>query len=263
MILDRGVNSLLNWFPKIKDLGIPVPRTEWVEIPPKLGWRLVVEGKKALDDFNPYLEKIKEKAEEIGYPVFIRTDQASAKHSYENACLVLREEDLLRAIRNTLEFNINADLLGLPFKAIVIREFLELYWGFKAFHGNLPIAKERRYFIKDRKVLCHHPYWPPEAIEQAHSLDGSKPYNRYLIHRLPAMWREILEELNRETLEEVALLTNYSEQVAQVIEGYWSIDYALSRDGKTWYLIDMANGYQSYHDPKCRYAELSDGKRRP
>ncbi len=25
----RDINSLMYWFPKVKDLGIPVPKTEW------------------------------------------------------------------------------------------------------------------------------------------------------------------------------------------------------------------------------------------
>jgi len=246
--LNRSRSSLLYWFPKIKDLGIPVPETEWVHIPHELGWRIVEEASiDAFTEFKPYIEEIKKKAEKIGYPVFIRTDQASGKHFFEEACLALSESDIYRCVRKTLEFNICADLFGLPYRAIVIREYLELYWGFKAFSGNLPIAKERRYFIKDGTVLCHHPYWLPEAIKEAHRRDGYlKP------HRLPAMWQHILTLLNREMPLEIATLREYSLRVARVLEGYWSIDYALSRDEETWYLIDMAEGYQSYLGRKKR-----------
>jgi len=247
MIHNRLRNSLLNWFPKIRNLGIPVPETDWVYIPHELGWRIVEEASiDAFTEFKPYLEEIKKKAEKIGYPVFIRTDQASGKHFFEETCLALGEGDLYRCVRKTIEFNLMADILGLPYRAIVIREYLELYWGFKAFPGNLPIAKERRYFIKDGEVLCHHPYWPPEAIAQAHRIDGSlRP------HRLPANWLELLLQVNKETPEEVELLSQFSKRVAEKVEGYWSIDYALSRDGETWYLIDMADGHQSYHPPNC------------
>jgi len=242
--LKRSRSSLLYWFPKIKDLGIPIPETEWVEIPHKLGWKLITG--KGLEEFRPFLEEIKEKARRIGYPVFIRTDQASGKHLFDQACLVLREEDLLRSIVTTIEFNLTCDPLGLPYQAIVVREFLELYWGFKAFKGNLPIAQERRYFIKDGELLCHHPYWPPDAIKKAHRRDG------YLTpHRLPAMWQHILALLNLEIPSEIETLRDYSLRVAGVLEGYWSIDYALSRDGETWYLIDMADGYESYHPSQC------------
>lgn len=59
----------------------------------------------------------------------------------------------------------------------------------------------------------------------------------------------MLEELNKETIEEIKTLSTYSQRISHVFQGYWSVDYACTRNG-TWYLIDMANGYASYH-PKC------------
>jgi len=83
-------------------------------------------------------------------------------------------------------------------------------------------------------------------VEEAHRRD-----EYHSPHRLPALWRHILELLNREMPFEVETLREYSQRAARVMEGYWSIDYALSRDGETWFLIDMADGHQSYHPPKC------------
>lgn len=240
-------NSLLYWFPKVSKLGIPVPKTVWIEFPHELGRKLVGEGN--IDEFKPYLKKIEQKAETLGYPVFIRTDSASHKHGWDKAAFVRKKSDMLNHIIDTIEFNEMAGFIGLNYKAIVVREFLELDWRFKAFHGNMPVARERRYFVKDGKVLCHHPYWIEKAIATAHKGEGTRSFLGYLPHKLPNKWKEMLAELNEETESEVKLLTVYAEKISAVVDGYWSVDFACSREGK-WFLIDMANGYASFH-PDC------------
>lgn len=248
-------NSLLFWFPKIKNLGIPVPATKWVEFPGRLGREMLEEeNDKAVEEFQQYLQKITVVAKKIGYPVFIRTDMASYKHGWKKAAFVRNESDLFPHILETLEHNELVGMLGLNYGALVIREFLELDWRFKAFHGETPIAKERRYFIKDGEVLCHHPYWTKEAIQQAHKHDGTRTILGYFIHKLPNKWELMLEKLNTETKEEVDLLTEYSVRVSKILKGFWSVDFACGRDG-TWFLIDMALGQASYHEKDCPIAE--------
>lgn len=203
-------NSLLFWFPKISKLEIPVPKTIWVKFPPGLGRQLVSDGN--TEDFKPYLKKIEKQAEKLGYPVFIRTDMASDKHGWQKAAFVRKKADLLDHVFATIEHNEMAGMLGLNYQAIVIREFLELDWRFRAFHGNMPVAKERRYFVKDGQVLCRHPYWIPEAIAKAHKGEGTRSkILGYWPHKLPNKWQEMLEELNEEAPGEVRLLTSYAE----------------------------------------------------
>ena len=231
--------SLLYWWPRIKDLGIPVPRTEVVEIPSDVLLKAPFEP----ELLEPYMDRVYEAARRIGYPLFLRSDQLSGKHDWAETCYVPSEDVLFSHIIRVLEWHHLAQVIPIPARALVFREFLELDWAFRAFKG-LPVARERRYFIKDGEVLCHHPYWPEEAIRECEwSVD--KPN-----------WRELLAELNRETPEEVELLTGYSLRVAEVMDGFWSIDYARARDG-TWYLIDMAVGEISWHPPGCPYARLS------
>jgi len=144
-----------------------------------------------------------------------------------------------------VEFNICADVFGgLDFTSFVFREYIEMESGFKAFLGELPINKERRYFIKNGKVLCHHPYWIEDSI--------SRPSIKN--------WKTVLEKLNEETEDEIELLTSYAEKVAKVLDGYWSIDFCLSKEG-VWYLIDCALGKDSWH-PKCKF-KLTKLKRGP
>jgi len=231
-----NLSSLLYWWPKIRDLGIPVPKTEILEVPRQL-FLEAVDLADPLKAISPFVEPIKEAARKIGYPLFLRTDQASGKHDWKDSCYVEREEDLLAHVFRVIEANEMVDILGLDWKALVFREFIPLDWKFKAFWGEMPVAREHRYFIKDGRVICHHPYWPEDAIAQS----GFEPKE--------SNWRALLKDLNTETKEEVKLLTEYSTKVASVLEGYWSVDFAHANYGR-WILIDMALGGESWH-PKC------------
>ena len=42
--------------------------------------------------------------------------------------------------------------------------------------------------------------------------------------------------------------------IDSISEDYWSVDFALGRDGK-WYLIDMAAGEVSGHHPDCKFVK--------
>lgn len=134
-------SSLLHWWPRTKDSGVPVPRTVVVEVEHDtlLG---ILDGAPLPAAVG---RVIKEAGKLLGYPLFLRTDQASAKHDWQNGSFVSNEESLFQHIVNVVEFNVMASIIGLPMKAIVLREFLELDTRFTAFHGNMPVAAERRY----------------------------------------------------------------------------------------------------------------------
>jgi len=230
-------DSLLYWYPKIKDLPIPQPKTLWVVID-RAEWVSALYGKNKIREEK--ITEIYNTARKIGYPLFLRTDHASGKHEWKDTCYVPSEDQLIPHVFRVIEFNELADILGLPYKALVFREFIELDWKFKAFWGEMPVSRERRYFIKDGKVLCHHPYWVEDAIRKP-SIEN---------------WRELLKELNTETTDEIEILTGYAEMVARVLDGYWSVDFAYGKNGK-WYLIDMATGEHSWH-PECKVKEASE-----
>lgn len=234
--------SMLYWYPKIKDLGIPMPETEIVEVD--------LEYDKHLNPTNldKHMQEIYKKAEKLGFPLFLRTDHLSGKHAWKKTCFVGRREDLRQHLLNLVEEGFLADVIGVPCKAFVLRKFVEMDSRFVAFYGEMPVNPERRYFIKDGKILCHHPYWIEEAIEEGRSKCWDK---------LPKDWKEILKEINAEKGEEIKLLSFYANKVIPPFGGeYWSIDFCKARDG-TWYLIDMACGERSWHDEKCPNSKLS------
>ncbi len=221
---------MLYWYPKISVQGIPLPKTEIVKIPYN-HLASLLDGKKLPER---YMTKIYEVSEKIGYPLFLRTDMGSAKHSWNTTCFVAEKEELLRHIWTLIDTTLAMGMFGeLDPNALVFREFLCLEDAFNAFDG-LPISKERRYFIRDGEVICHHPYWIEGAIEE--DWRSGKPEH----------WRELLSKLNTEHDNEIRFLTVYSNQIAKVLPGYWSVDFAKVLGG-TWCLIDMAEGEKSWH----------------
>lgn len=219
--------SMDYWYPLIKHLDIPMPRTE-IPITKEINdwWRL-------LDGEDPLSEEEKQTIRDAaikvgGYPVFMRSDLCSGKHSFERTCFVQNEDVVIRQIWALVDDNCCHDLM---MESIVIREYIPPAASFKAFQG-LPIAPERRYFVRDGEVMCHHPYWIEDAIHNP-SDDG---------------WQEALEYMNAELPHEIEMLSSYATMIAQELGGDWSIDFMLGMDGR-WYMIDMATAMQSWHPP--------------
>ena len=111
---------------------------------------------------------------------------------------------------------------------------------YKAFH-EMPVNSERRYFIKDGKIICHHPYW----------FEGAISGSRYHKPPLPENWKDLSAQMNFESLGEKIILHNYAEKVAALLDGFWSVDFCRGKTG-TWYLIDMAEGEKSWHPESCQ-----------
>ena len=223
------MNSMFYWYPKIKDLKIPQPKTVMLYMSKDLDNPYEAEKKLEL-----WRDRINQSAAEIGYPLFLRTDQASAKHNWKNSAYVANKDKLSSCVFNTLEFNYCADMMGLPVLGLVFREYIEMDAIFTAFSGEMPVNPEIRFFIKDGKVLCEHWYWIEDAIRNASCSD----------------WKDKMRKKQEKLLiQEYKLLNQYAETVAKEFEGYWSVDFCRGKDG-TWYLIDMARGAKSWH-PEC------------
>lgn len=223
-------SSLLHWFPRIKDLGIPVPKTGIVPVDHRAMCK---------DHDRSYPAALAREVEavvadlDLSYPIFIKGDEAAGKHRYRDTCYVESPEVLAAHIYEVAGENVLNDL---TLEAIVVREYIPLAARFEAFNG-LPIAPERRYFVEDGAAICSHPYWPRDAIEFWNEPE-------------PDGWREALAAMNTESTNEVALLSGYAARVSAVLDGAWSVDFALGRNG-TWYLIDMAEACVSWHPGDC------------
>lgn len=229
--MQNDKNSLCYWWPRVADVNVPKPKT--IILPfghERLS--MLLDGKDPGQDFWADLFSAGLK---LGYPLFMRTDHSSAKHQYVDTCYVRSEGALENNVWRLIEMNALADVLGLPYEAIVLREFIPLASRFTAFGGSLPIAPERRYFVRDGRAECRHAYWPAEAIERVRQADA-----------LPCEWRGWLDEMNCESDDEVSLLSDYACLIGNALPGYWSVDFAKAADGR-WIFIDSATGERSWH----------------
>lgn len=227
--------SLCHWFPQIKELGIPVPRTAICYVDRSQMYRSIAGDPLPREYYKMFDHAVRDVR---GYPLFIRTDLSSGKHLWKSTCYVENGEKLIPNMLSLCQANGTADIpgLSLQFEAIIFREFLDLAASFKAFRGDMPINKERRYFVRDGVVVCHHPYWPTDSI---------------VGRTQDANWQEKLAALNAEDKDEVEILTRYAERVGCRLPGFWSIDFAQTKNG-TWYLLDMADGGRSFHWEGCK-----------
>jgi hypothetical protein len=228
----QNPTSMLYWYPIIKDLPIPQPKTMFVLLSEKELKHLYNE-----EILETVTDKIKVVCKTMFYPCFLRTDLASGKHHWKDSCFVDDEAKIQKHVFEVVESNLMADITGLDFKAFAVREYIPMDSKFTAFYGDMPVNPERRYFVKDGTVVCHHPYWVEEAIEE--SKTPSAPN-----------WRELSKEMNIETESEISLLTNYALMVTGKLSGAWSVDFCKAKDGR-WILIDLAVANRSWHPQNC------------
>nr|WP_230972466.1 ATP-grasp domain-containing protein [Archaeoglobus neptunius] len=156
----------------------------------------------------------------------MRTDVYSGKHDYVDTCYVGSEEDVRPNLYNLIADSFLKDLFT---RAVVLREFVELDWRFRAFSGKLPIAPEVRVMVRDGEVERWFFYWPEDAI---------------LLPDRPD-WRKLLAEMRRTAERERERFLSVAREVATEFDDYWSVDFARTRDGR-WILIDMALGEVSW-----------------
>jgi ATP-grasp domain, R2K clade family 3 len=228
-------NDLRFWYPRLRGLeGVVTPRTEIITTTADL-W-LLLDGRLP-EGFEAFLAQLGEAPQLIGYPVFLRTGHTSGKHRWRGTCFLERPEDLAAHVVNLVEYTAMADIPVATIASWAVREFVPMVAPFTAFDG-LPIAPERRWFVRDGEVLCSHPYWPTDSIR-----NPSVP---------EAHARRLLLDLNEFTGDrvELAKMRPAVERVAAAFDGGWSVDFCLAKTG-VWYLIDMAEMDRSWHWPGC------------
>ncbi len=223
-------SSMCSWWPKVEKLeGIPMPKT-WIISCSTIeysDWVALIDGKEnKLTDILYNL--VKEKCDEFGYPCFVRTDQASAKHDWENSCYISSPEVLRKNLGRVVEFNLMNDL---PIGAIVVRQHIRMDTMFKAFYGNMPVNPEYRLFVRNGKVECFHWYWLEDCIDNPNT----------------SQWKHGMKLAKFATRNDVDnVILPMAAKLAQVLEGYWSLDFCRSERGD-WYFIDAAAGELSWH----------------
>jgi len=229
------VNSIWYWWPLVKDVGVPVPRTTLVEY---RGHTLESES----EEWDRFAAKVRRVCDGYGYPVFMRCGGLSGKHQWVDTCYVDAPEKVSGNAYRILEAVLMVMGTRVDFDGIAVRELLELEHSFTAFKG-MPMAKEFRFFARNGEYECHHPYWPPSSIRRP-SVDS---------------WLEELKALQALSSDELEILKGYTARISKALDagpqgmGWWSIDFCKTVDG-VWYLTDLGTGEVSYHWNTCPHA---------
>ena len=239
---ERGpddVTRLSYWFPKVRDAGLPVPATAWVDVSSEEQDDLVAmvgDGKEArlLDRL---CDRIWAAAETLGIaPYFLRTDYTSAKHDWKRTCYLPSRAVLPSHVACLVECSLMANIMGLPIDRFVVRELLPTVPAFHAFNGRMPITREFRIFVRDGVIEHLQPYWSPDVFSNDRTAWVSN-------------WRLLLETLSKLDEFERGMLELWTRKASAAVPGFWSVDW-LWVPVRGWVLTDMAEGSQSYRwDP--------------
>lgn len=244
IVEERNKSDLAYWFPKLVTAGVPVPRTQIIElIEDPIRWYAEEErllGRhKLMDNLEADLDIAI--ASDFGYPCFLRTGQTSGKHDFENCCLVQDASVLGRRIRNLIEFSCFVDILGLPCTTWAARELLPVTpICVLPKYGKMPLVVEQRCFVSGGRLVCRHPYWPPGAIDEGFRGNAVPAKEAADILRTDFMPHEYEYEFYKTVTTVAAAFEG---------DGSWSVDMLLTRDG--WFVTDMAVAEMSYHWPDC------------
>ena len=227
-------SSFLYWYPKI--IGeLETPRSVIIPFSTRDAVQILSGNEDALSDLvDTITRELYHK--KISFPLFFKTDYYSAKWYWGDSCFIEYRYELEKNILSLLSLNQDDD--GRPINALIFKQYIHPETKLSAFN-NMPIGKERRYFIEGKRVLCHHPYWNVGDIE-------------FFNEEYPDNWEEILHNLNIETEGEVGILTKGAELFGELIDddGYFSVDF-MQGVAENWYVIDCAEGHKSYHTEDC------------
>lgn len=257
-------NSLCYWFPLLEKYHSQINYPQTFIYPlDHLNPLDLIENKSAIQSFilND-VSKIDLIFNQLGFPLFMKTDEFSGKHSWEKTCFIPNKALFIPNLARLIEESYMVDICGLPLDALIFRKFIPLESRFTFFEGNMPVARERRYFIKNGQIQCHHPYWDQlvfedvfktedKMFESLNKMGINHSYSKKFSPEKRDQIRQWVHEINVETPEEIEILTSYCQTIIPSFPEYWSVDFAYGLD-KKWYLIDMALGEVSWH-PDCPF----------
>jgi len=220
------MNDITFWYPRLARLNFPMPKT--IIVHTNCDLEEMLDGKNP-NGFKEFIEDLKTAINRIGLPCFLRTGMASNKWDWESSCFITDLKKLPQHIFNIVEFSAIATIdrfMSCDFWAV--RELIKTKPYFYYFK-NMPITKERRFFVRNGKIECSHPYWDVENL-------------------FKGIEKEKLEELNKFSIKDQNQLNEMAQYITDTFQGYWSCDFLQDIDGK-WWMTDMAIGEKSFHQP--------------
>jgi hypothetical protein len=169
--------------------------------------------------------------------VFLRTGHTAGKHQWRDTCCVTDLDQLPWHMFRLAEHSEMADMMGLPWDTWVIREMLPVDpIQTCPNYGDMPVVREFRFFVQDGQIICAHPYWPEEALQE-----GGSAYPSATCATL----------CRTDAMSEMISLAAHGRSGGPCA---WSVDILESLNGL--FVTDMAVAGDSFHWPGCAGAGL-------
>lgn len=215
----------------------------------------VVAGGPLVGAIDPFFARIRDAADAIGYPCFLRTGQTSNKHRWKKTCHLACREAVEQHVFELVEFSEMADFIGLDTRVWAIRELLptEPVCVLPAY-GDFPLVPEVRCFIQGGSIICAHPYWPEKAIRMGFPGEATLADGEFNV--VPANFDEIVAKCH--DVGDGWFV--WASHVAEAFKDDDSFDDGFSVDllptKRGWFVTDMALASRSFHWEGCIYEKL-------
>lgn len=244
-LIRENENDFSFWFPKIKDCGIPAPKTFYTKLPdvnkePEYTRRLyeafyMEHPKEDEDIVKAWLdERIVPalKQANLTSHVFVKNARFSNKFDARGNCILWGLHELYRAI---IGINYEAMCCGAEgCDEIVVREFIESNRSkMPCIYNGLPLRPEFRVFydFDTRTPIFTVNYWDFDYV-YPHLYDATDriifEHERRRIEGAYNLYKERVQQMVADAMWNV-----------QGLAGQWSVDILLDEREKFW-LIDMA-----------------------
>lgn len=162
----------------------------------------------SVDDFTNRYGQLRLRLDDFsGKSLFIKDYVKSRKHEWYEACFIKNSKDDAEIKRVVNNFIKRQD--GFLNKGLVFREFVELEFLTTHAKSNMPLSKEFRLFILNKKLLSKYDYWD----------EG-------------------------EYTEENILIDDYQDIIQNIESNFFTMDIAKAKDGR-WIIIEIGDGQVS------------------
>lgn len=238
-------NNFSFWFPKVKDCGIPVPKTFYARLPSAKDEPELVNGlyeafcldepTKNINTIRSWLKRdVFPHIKEMGLTghLFVKNGTYSNKFDANGCCIINGISNLSEAIAriNYSSMCVGAGGLG----EIVVRQFIEYDPRTEpTIYNGLPFRSEFRVFydFDTSRIIDIVNYWDYDyCYPHIHNLTDKIVFDHE---------RERMERVFRNKKAEIVCMVDNAMKTVTGLTGKWSIDILFDGTGRCW-LIDMA-----------------------
>lgn len=236
--------SMLYWYPRIEDLDVPLPETEFFSID---GTSSTFEIKDDGVDMDMLMEtldnipvgEIKEKVESLPTEkAHIRSDWKASRLAGGEGQKITTDPQLIH--EQVLHLIDSMAMSGFPSRSLVVREWIDIDELCRSYTSG--ISPEVRFIVDEGEVLG--------GFVDVYEDDFDSSFSQEEVN-------SILEELEGRLEEDYEQLESWAKSIAEELdETGWSVDFVQDTEGD-WYLTDMALYGLYWNEKKEKWHHIS------